>query len=253
MTSPPGGGDIFEQVYRSAGTAVLGYALHGAALRRGRDRRPRDGHRRRPADFVRATFDAPDCRRVPAAPTQEDEPAQLCSTAYAELVYQREDGRWIALAGQGDRYGQVPALVSVAESIVDRAQPVVLQFGLAPDGWGVSSYESPGHLALVDEAEPTSLSDRIGVSLQERWRGHHEPEDVLQGMTDGDPVQQVTVNGLPAALVSVPDSFADPGAGRRTWHLAARFPDGALFLFQAPDTLTREDVPAMADGMTCTP
>lgn len=61
------------------------------------------------------------------------------------------------------------------------------------------------------------------------------------------------MNGLPAALVSVPDPFADPELGRRMWYLSAEFPDGALFLFQAPDSLTREDVLAMADGMTYAP
>lgn len=33
MTSPPGGGDLFEQVYRTSGTAVLGYALRRTASR----------------------------------------------------------------------------------------------------------------------------------------------------------------------------------------------------------------------------
>lgn len=207
----------------------------------------------RPADFVRATFETPDCRYVPATALQEQEPDELCSTAYAELVYQRDDGRWVSLVGQGDRYGRESALVEVAESIVDRPQPVRLQFGLAPEGWSVSSYESLANLALVDERNPTSLSDRVAVSLLERWRGYDQPGDVLQGMADGNPVEQVTVNGLPAALVSVPDHFADPELGRRMWYLSAQFPDGALFLFQAPDSLTREDVLAMADGMTYTP
>jgi len=94
----------------------------------------------------------------------------------------------------------------------------------------------------------------VGVSLQERWRGYETPADVVQGMTDGNPVEEVTVHGRPAALVSVPDPFADRGSGRRMWYLGAQFPDdGPLFLFQAPDSLTREDVLAMADGMTWTP
>jgi hypothetical protein len=142
------------------------------------------------------------------------------------------------------------ALAEVAESIVDRPQPVRLQFRLAPEGWAVSSYESPVHLALVSEADPTSLSDRIGVSLQERWRGYTNPDAVLQGMTDGNPVEEVTVNGQPARLVSVPDHFTE---GRRMWYLAAQFADGLQFLFQAPDTLTREDVLAMAESLSYTP
>jgi hypothetical protein len=141
----------------------------------------------------------------------------------------------------------------VAESIVDRPQPVRLQFRLAPAGWVVSGYESQGNLTLVDESSPTSLSDRIGVSLLERWRGYTSPDVVLQGMSEGNPVDEVTVNGEPARLVSVPDHFADAGSGRRMWYLAAQFADGPQFLLQAPDTLTREDVLAMAEGLTWSP
>ena len=36
------------------------------------------------------------------------------------------------------------------------------------------------------------------------------------------------------------------------WHLAAQFSDGPQFMFQAPDTLTREDVLAMAEALTYT-
>lgn len=205
------------------------------------------------ADFVRARFDTPDCRAVPATPTQEEQPEELCTDSYAELYWQRSDGQWVAVYGLGDRYGVETALVGVAESIVDRPQPVQLQFRLAPQGWMVSSYESLGNLTLVSEAAPTSLTDRIGVSLLERWRGYTDPDVVLQGMTDGNPVEEVTVNGAPARLVSVPDHFADPGSGRRTWYLAAQFADGPQFLLQAPDTLTRDDVLAMAEGLSYTP
>jgi hypothetical protein len=207
----------------------------------------------RPADFVSATLDEPDCDYVPSTPTQEEEPERLCSDAYAELTWQRADGLWVSLVGHGDRYGQVPALVSVGGSIVDRPQPVQLQFGLAPVGWTVSSYESLGNLTLVSDAAPTDPSQRVGVSLLERWRGYDSPDVVLEGMTDGNPVEQVTVNGEPARLVSVPDHAADPASGKRMWYLAAQFAGGPQFLLQAPDTLSRDDVLAMAGRLTYTP
>jgi len=72
-------------------------------------------------------------------------------------------------------------------------------------------------------------------------------------MTDGDPVEQVTVHGRPAELVSVRDHFADLSEDRRTWYLGAQFADGPLFLLQAPDTLTRDDVLAVAERVTWTP
>ncbi|SDE99816.1 hypothetical protein SAMN05660662_0615 [Blastococcus aurantiacus] len=207
----------------------------------------------RPADFVRATFDEPDCRYAPSTPTQEEEPEEVCSTAYAELFWQRDDGQWVAMYGQGDRYGDETALVEVAEAIVDRPQPVQLQFELSPENWEVSGYESLSNLSLVDRADPTSLTERISVSLQERWRGERDPEDAARGMADGNPIEQVTVHGRPAALVSVPDHCADPAEGRRMWNLWAQFADGPQFLLQAPDTLTREDVLAMAEGLSYTP
>jgi hypothetical protein len=209
----------------------------------------------RSAEFVRATFEEPACGYAPAEPTQEAEPEQLCSTAYAELLWQRDDGQWVGIWGYGKRYGEVRALVEVGESIVERPQPVALQFRLAPEGWLVSSYESRAHLSLVSETDPTSLSERISVSLQERWRGYDSPDDLMhEANTDGNPVQQVTVNGLPARLVSVPDRFADRDSGRRMWNLAAQFADGGpVFLFQAPDSLSREDVLAMAEGMSYRP
>ncbi|TFV51721.1 hypothetical protein [Blastococcus sp. TF02A-35] len=207
----------------------------------------------RPADFARATLSEPSCTYALASPAQEDEPEELCSDTYAELYWQRADGLWVGVWGWGDRYGSEAALVSVGESIVDRPQPVQLQFGLAPQGWVVSSYESLGNLALIDEADPTNPSERVAVSLLERWRGYDSPDVVLQGMADGNPVEEVTVKGGPARLVSVPDHFADLGTGKRMWYLAAEFPDGTGFLFQAPDTLTRDDVLAMAEGMSYDP
>jgi hypothetical protein len=37
------------------------------------------------------------------------------------------------------------------------------------------------------------------------------------------------------------------------WYLAAQFAGGPQFLLQAPDPLTREDVLALAEGLTYTP
>jgi hypothetical protein len=210
-----------------------------------------------PAAFDSGTHDPPSCRDAPSTPNQTKEPEQVCSTTFAELYWQRSDGRWVHLWGDGSTYGALPALTGVAASIVDRPQPVSLQVGLSPAGWSVSSYEDGSALTLVSDAAP-SMSNRISVSLQERWRRITTPADVLQGMTDGNPVEEVTVKGLPAELVSVPEHGIGPGnpggeTPRRTWNLAAQFPGGPVFLLQAPDSLSREDVLAMAEQVTYTP
>jgi hypothetical protein len=202
------------------------------------------------ADFVRGQYAHRSCRYASSI-SVDAEPEEVCSDSFAELFWQRPDGQWVYLLGEGD-YSEVPALVSVAESLVDRPQPVSLQVRLAPEGWVVSSYEAGG-LSLVDARDTTSLSDRISISLLERWRGYTEPDDVVKGMAQSEPVEHVKVNGLPAALVSLPDHFADPSENRHTWNLGAQFADGPLFLFQAPDTLSREDVLAMAAQVTYTP
>jgi hypothetical protein len=210
-----------------------------------------------PAAFDRGTEDPPTCRYAPSTPMQTTEPKQVCSTSFAELYWQRADGRWVHVWGEGDTYGGLPALTEVAASIVDRPQPVPLQVGLSPAGWSVSAYDDGRGLTLISDAAP-SVSNRISVSVQERWRRITKPADVLQGMTDGNPVEQVTVKGLPAELVSVPDHFTGPGfpgreTPRRMWNLAGQFPGGPVFLFQAPDLLSHDDVLAMADQVTYMP
>jgi hypothetical protein len=255
---------VWMASYRSAEDPGFGFSISAADPREAPEgQRPQDVHVNddvletgtvpvsgTEADFVRGKYAERSCRYASSI-SIETEPAEVCSDSFAELFWQRPDGHWAHLFGEG-RYSEVQALVSVAESIVDRPQPVPLQVGLAPVGWVVSSYEAGG-LSLVDAADTTSASDRLSISLLERWRGYTEPDDVLQGMAQGEPVEQVTVNGLPAALVSVPDHFADPDENRRMWNLGAQFADGPLFLFQAPDTLSREDVLAMAEQVTYTP
>jgi hypothetical protein len=201
------------------------------------------------ADFVRWDLESPDCDYVPSTPTQTAEPDRVCSDTLTELFWQRADGQCVYLWGGGDTYSQVAELAAVGASMVDRPQPVPLQVGLSPAGWSVSSYESTSNLALISDTDP-SISNRISVSVQERWRGYASPHDLMKGMAEGNPVEQVTVKGRLAELASVPDHFAE---NRRMWNLAAQLPDGAIFLLQAPDTLSREDVLAIAEQVTYTP
>ena len=55
------------------------------------------------------------------------------------VLWERPDGRWVQLAGE-HAYADLPAMTAVAESVVDRPQPLGLQFGLAPAGgrWAVT-------------------------------------------------------------------------------------------------------------------
>ncbi|MGI8723131.1 MAG: hypothetical protein ACR2JG_12990 [Geodermatophilaceae bacterium] len=209
------------------------------------------------ADFIRGDYASPSCRKVPGTLGQTEPPAEVCSASFAELFWQRADGQWVYLWGEGDTYSEITELASVAQTIVDRPQPVPLQVGLAPAAWSVSGYEDNSTLTLISDAEP-SISNRISVSMYGRWQEDYTVPGFLEDMTQGNPVEQVTVQGQPAELVSVPDPFTGPGfAGReekrRMWNVAAQFPDGPVFLLQAPDTLSREDVLAIAEQLTYTP
>ena len=266
----PSGGvvdpDVWTATYQSASDAGFTFAISSQSLHDTGDgtsveeRYPGDVRETRSvtvngvqAEFVHGTYARPECNYGPSSPAQTEEPKELCSNSFAELSWQRPDGQWAYVWSKGDTYSNVAALVSVAKSIVDRPQPVRLQVGLSPQGWAVSSYEN-GALTLISDTDP-SIVNRIGISLQERWRGYNRPADVLKGMTAGNPVQDVTVQGRPAKLVSVPDPFTGPGnpgreQPRRKWYLAAQLPDGALYLLEAPDTLSQDDVLAIADQVT---
>lgn len=203
-----------------------------------------------PADLVRGDYNSPQCGYAPSSPEQSETPDELCAESFAELTWQRPDGLWAQVGGE-DRWSTAEAVVSVGESIVGRPQAVPLQIRVAPAGWSVAGYDSASALTLISDTDPT-FANRLSVSVQERWRGYTAP--VLdEGDTQGNPVQQVTVNGRPAELVSVPDGSSMDPDGPRMWILLAQLPGGPVFYFQAPDTLTRGQVLQIAGQVTYKP
>ena len=205
-----------------------------------------------PADFRRSVHEEPDCEPVPGPLNRSEPPVEVCSDTLGELVWHRPDGRWLQVWGEGGRYSQVDALVALAESVVERPQPVPVQVGLAPEGWSVASYESGSNITLADDAGP-SFRNQVHVSMWGRWETDYQVPGYLQYLTYGEPVEQVTVQGLPAELASVPDPSADPGEDVRMWYVMGQVPDGPVFLLEAPDTLSREDVLAIAGQVTYEP
>jgi hypothetical protein len=192
------------------------------------------------ADLVRGVYDRPVCTDQPSSPAQSEKPAQVCTHSFADLFWQRPDGRWVWLRGE-DAYSTTAAVLSLANSLVDRSQPVDLQLGVAPAGWSVRSYDKTS-VTLVDADDP---DERLTIWLMERWRGA-TVEGAFQGMFQGA-VSWVEVDGRPAKLVLV-----DQG-GAQEWSLAGELDGGALFGMQAPQTLTREHVLEIASRITYTP
>jgi RNA polymerase sigma factor (sigma-70 family) len=162
----------------------------------------------------------------------------------ADLLWPRRDGQWVRIIGDGP-YGDADAVVAVAESVVDRPQPIGLQFGLAPAGWTLNSLEESRSIDLSSDVDP---EQRLKLSRY----GPGFPitiDSLLEDMTFAQPAETVTLQGQPARLV-----LAQPGVDAPVyWYVAGSFPDGSLFLLVAPETMTREQVLQIADQVRFTP
>ncbi|WP_448641757.1 hypothetical protein [Geodermatophilus sp. URMC 63] len=132
-------------------------------------------------------------------------------------------------------------LVGLGGSVVDRPQPVGLQFGLAPAGWSVGGYGESRSLDLVSDTDPDSLLRLSLVGPQ--YAG--TLDELLEGTPLAGPPEPVTVQGLPGLLAAVGDA-----GGPGSWTLAGQLPNGRCFLLLAPQELTREQVLQIGDQVT---
>jgi hypothetical protein len=162
---------------------------------------------------------------------------------YLTLLWERRDGRWMQVLGEG-AYGETDAAVAVAESIVDRPQPVGLQFGLAPAGWSIGGYEESRSLDLVNDAEPQQL---LRLSLIGR-EGGATLDSVFENEAMAAPVEPVTIKGLDGRL-----GLMDGGGSPDYWRVVGQFPAGPMFLLLAPQELSEEQLLAIAEQATYTP
>jgi hypothetical protein len=168
----------------------------------------------------------------------------------AHLTWERPDGQWVHVLGYG-AYGQVPALVTAAESIEFRPQPVDLQFGLAPAGWSVTGYESGdpamgGYIDLTSDRDPAQLLRSSLIGRQ----GGATIDNALEDIVPAASAEPVTVHGLDARLTRVPAGNGQP----EHWVLVGQFTaDAPLLFLLAPVELTAEQVVAIADQTSYTP
>ncbi|GAB3307359.1 hypothetical protein GCM10027451_15490 [Geodermatophilus aquaeductus] len=160
------------------------------------------------------------------------------------LLWQRPDGRWVWLAGEGAQ-ASPETLAVVGESIVDRPQPVGLQFGLAPAGWSVGGYEESRSLDLVSDADPRQ-SLRLSA-MGPQFTG--TIDELLDGMPTAAPVETVTVQGRPGRLALLAGDTGSPPF----WTLLGQLPDGRFFRLLAPQVLTREQVLQIGEQVTAAP
>jgi hypothetical protein len=165
---------------------------------------------------------------------------------YLTLLWERPDGRWVQVLGEG-AYGRTAAAASVAGSVVDRPQPVGLQFGLAPAGWSLGGYEESRSLDLVSNTDPGQPPLRVSLFGGPGYGA--TIDDPFEGRALAAPVEPATIKGLPARVALADGAEGDPD----TWLVAGQLPDGPLFLLLAPPVLTREQVLEIAEQVTYTP
>jgi hypothetical protein len=158
------------------------------------------------------------------------------------LLWERRDGQWISLSGEGPQ-AALGVLIEVGQSIVDRPQPVGLQFGLAPAGWSVGGYEDSRSLDLMSDAD-SDLLLRVSL-LGPQFTG--PLEELLEGYATALPVESVTVQGQPARL-----ALRDAESGD-DWFCVGQLTGGRFFMLLAPRELTREQVLQIAEQITYTP
>ncbi|TFV45993.1 hypothetical protein [Blastococcus sp. TF02A-35] len=165
--------------------------------------------------------------------------------SFTRLQWERADDQWVVVLAHG-RYRAPERVLAIAESLVDRPQPAVLDIGLAPAGWSVQAFKMGRVLSLVNDSyEQQTLTVHLPL-----------PEDVVppdqlldQLMGPVGPVVPVTVHGRPAQLV-----LCDAGyLGQRIWYLQAQFEDGTTFTLQVPDAFTQEQVVQFAEQVTHNP
>jgi hypothetical protein len=160
---------------------------------------------------------------------------------FRTLTWEMRDDLWVTLSGEGG-YTDADRLRAVANSLVDRPQPVTLGVGLAPAGWSTRFYKDGRILVLADDAHPEQT-----VSVHLPLPAEVVPPDQLRGRLMGPvgPMLTVTVHGRAAQLVRT-----DNGPRDRGWYLQAQFPDGTTFVVQAPEAFTQEQVVAFAEQVT---
>lgn len=153
------------------------------------------------------------------------------------VVWEDDANDWTAVTGSG-QYADGDRMVAFAEAMRNQPQRVDLSLSVAPVGWSVAAYKEDRILTLSESGEPeendltVALTDRVRTNLS----AYGAEESAL------------IVNGRPALL----GQQASDGGGFR-WILEANTASGQSFALQAPDDLTRDQVIAVAEGVTYEP
>lgn len=155
-------------------------------------------------------------------------------TPTVSVVWRNDEGEWTGVTGKG-AYAEADQVESFAESLEERPQPVDLSLSVAPEGWSLTAYKEDRILMLSPDGGP--IENDLTVSLVD-----NPSEDFENAYS----VDQVTT-------ARVHDSDALVGKNDEGWILLAEVSTGQAYSVSAPETFTREQVVAVANGVTYTP
>lgn len=146
-----------------------------------------------------------------------------------DLTVAWEDGTEIVgVTGRGT-YADLTTVERMADSVVEKPQPVDLFLTVAPQGWPVMAYQSDHHISYGEHGELTVILTSTQAGDLDDW---------------GDDWRDITVDGRPGHLGTQP---ADDGG--TTWSLVTTAPDGREFFLRAPSSLTEQQVIEIAAGV----
>ena len=156
------------------------------------------------------------------------------STPALSVVWRNDSGDWTGVTGKG-AYADADRVESFAESLSERPQPVDLSLSVAPESWSLRAYKEDRILILSPDRGPAELD--LTVALVDT-----APED-FEAAYGVDQVTTAAVHGSDALL----------GKNAHGWVLLAKSASGQAYSVSAPETFTREQVVAIADGVSYTP
>ena len=156
------------------------------------------------------------------------------STETVSVVWQSDSGDWTRVTGRG-RFADPDRVRTFAESLLERPQQVNLSLEVAPEGWSVVAYKDDRILRLSPDQGPTDVD--LTVSLVD------DPPDDFESAYGVDEVTTERVHGADAQV----------GRSAEGWIALAVTPGGTTYSVSAPEIFSRDQVIAVAGGVTFTP
>lgn len=156
------------------------------------------------------------------------------STPTVSVVWRDDDGEWTGVTGRGV-YADAGRVEAFAESLRERPQPVNLSLDVAPEGWSIDAYKEDRILMLSPDDGPADLD--VTVSLVDN------PPNDFGRATGVDEITTAQVHNAQALVGQHAEG---------DWMVLATTPDGQAYSVSAPQVFTRDQVIALAEGVTFT-